>query len=50
MNMSWMFNNCSLLSSLPNISKWNTNNFTYMYENFDNCISLLYIPNLQKNN
>ena len=25
-NMSWMFSDCSSLISLPDISKWNTNN------------------------
>ena len=29
-NMSEMFYNCLSLSSLPNISKWNTNNVNYM--------------------
>jgi len=29
-NMSWMFFECKSLSSLPDISKWNTNNVTDM--------------------
>ena len=29
-NMSYMFVNCSSLLSLPDISKWNTNNVNYM--------------------
>ena len=48
--MREMFNNCSSLSSLPDISKWNTNNVINMNYIFDNCILLLNITNLQKNN
>ena len=44
--MSHMFNNCLSLSSLPDISKWNTYNVNDMRLIFGNCI-LLYIPNLQ---
>ena len=29
-DMSYMFSNCRSLSSLPDISKWNTNNVTDM--------------------
>ena len=47
--MSDMFYNCLLLSSLPDISKWNTNNVNDMIDMFDNCILLLHIPNLQNN-
>ena len=48
--MSEMFSYCSSLSSLPDISKWNTNNVKIMSYMFDNCILILYIPNIQKNN
>ena len=44
-----MFFNCSSLSALPDISKWNTNNVEDMSDMFDNCILLLHIPNLQNN-
>ena len=33
-NMSYMFSECSSLSSLPDISKWNTNNVTSMISMF----------------
>ena len=41
-NMSEMFYNCSSLVSLPDISKWNTANVTYMNYMFSGCISLIY--------
>ena len=34
-----MFYNCSSLSSLPDISKWNTNNLIYSFLMFTKCIS-----------
>ena len=46
--MSGMFDNCSSLSSLPDISKWNTNKVIDMKEMFKNCFSLLFI--YQENN
>ena len=36
-----MFYNCLSLSSLPDISKWNTNNINNMRGMFYNCLSLL---------
>ena len=42
-----MFSHCELLASLPDISKWNTNNVEDITNMFDNCLLLLYIPNLQ---
>ena len=39
-NMSYMFYKCSSLSSLPDISKWNTSNVTDMRGMFSNCSSL----------
>jgi len=39
-DMSHMFNGCSSLLSLPDISKLNTNNFTNMSHMFNGCSSL----------
>ena len=39
-----MFYNCELLSSLPDISKWNTNNVNNMSFMFSNCKPSLNIP------
>ena len=44
--MSHMFSNCESLSSLPDISKWNTNNATDMSDIFSHCISLSYIQDI----
>ena len=35
-----MFADCSSLTSLPDISKWNTSKVKYMSGMFDGCISL----------
>ena len=43
-NMSYMFYKCSSLSSLPDISKWNTNSVTDMKDMFSNCSKSLNIP------
>ena len=43
-----MFNNCSSLLSLPDISKWNTNNVTDMSFMFVNCSSLSSLPDISK--
>ena len=43
-----MFYKCSSLSSLPDLSKWNTNNVTYMSYMFPDCSSLLSLPDLSK--
>ena len=40
--MSYMFDDCSSLSSLFDISKWNTNNVTDMSYMFRNCSLLLF--------
>ena len=40
--------NCSLLQSLPNISKWNTKNINSMNGVFFNCSSLLSLPDISK--
>ena len=39
-NMSGMFNECRALSSLPDISKWNTYNVNYMSYIFKVCSAL----------
>ena len=45
--MSYIFSDCKLLSSLPNISKWNTQNVTDMINMFDGCKLLSSIPNIK---
>ena len=47
-NMSYMFDKCSSLSSLPDISKWNTNNVTNMSNMFYKCSSLSSLPDISK--
>ena len=39
--MSYIFDKCPLLLSLPDIYKWNTNNLTNMSNMHDECLSLL---------
>ena len=41
-----MFDNCSSLSSLPNISNWKTSNVSNMSFMFNECISLLSLPDI----
>ena len=43
MNLSGMFHNCYSLISLPDISKWNTNNVYNMSGMFHNCCSLMFL-------
>ena len=43
-----MFYECSSLSSLPDISKWNTNNVTDMSYIFFWCSSLSSLPDISK--
>ena len=47
-NMSWMFNGCNSLSSLPDISKWNTSNVNDMSWMFYDCNSLSSLPDISK--
>ena len=47
--MSSMFSNCTKLSSLPDISKWNTSNVNDMNKMFYGCKSELNIPSKFKN-
>ena len=44
--MSYMFSNCESLTSLPDISNWNTNNVTNMSYMFSNCYSLKILPDI----
>ena len=43
-----MFNGCSSLSSLHDISKWNTNNVISMYYMLYGCSSLSSLPDISK--
>ena len=47
-DMSYMFDGCSSLSSLRDISKWNTNNITNMSYIFNGCSSLSSLPDISK--
>ena len=47
-NMSQMFYYCESLSSLPDISKWNTSNVNNMSYMFCNCSSLSSLPDISK--
>ena len=47
-NLSGMFYNCKSLMSLPDISKWNTNNINNMSGMFCNCESLISLPDISK--
>ena len=43
-----MFNKCNKLLSLPDISKWKTNNVTDMSRIFSECSSLTELPDISK--
>ena len=45
--MMGMFANCYSLSSLPDISKWNTSKVWNMNGIFYQCTSLSYLPNIE---
>ena len=45
---SYMFYDCSKLSELPDISKWNTSNIENMRYMFHDCSSLLQLPDISK--
>ena len=47
-DMSYMFDGCSSLSNLPDISKWNTNKVTNMNSMFSGCSSLSNLPDISK--
>ena len=44
--MSGIFDGCSSLYCLSDISNWNTNNITNMIYMFFDCSSLSYLPNI----
>ena len=46
--MRCLLDRCSSLSSLPVISKWNTNNVTNMNDLFFGCSSLKSLPDISK--
>ena len=47
-NMSYMFNKCYSLISVPDISEWNITNTIYMNNMFSSCLSLKSIPDISK--
>ena len=47
-DMSYMLYECKQLSSLPDISKWNTNNVTNMSYMFYECKQLSSLPDISK--
>ena len=46
--MSYMFSECEALSSLPDISKWNTSNVNDMSNIFNGCEVLSSLPDISK--
>ena len=46
--MHGLFSYCSSLSSLPDISKWNTNNVNDISDLFSGCSSLSSLPDISK--
>jgi len=46
--MSFMFNGCEQLLSLPDISKWKTNHVTNMNSMFYECTQLSSLPDISK--
>ena len=46
--MNSMFSFCSSLNSLPDISKWDTQNVINMSYMFNNCSSLKSLPDISK--
>jgi len=47
LNISNLFNNCSSLSSLPDISKWDINRPIIMNNIFNGCFSILNVPEMK---
>ena len=47
-NLKFIFCECPSILTLPDISKWNTNNVTDMSGMFYNCSSLLSLPDISK--
>ena len=46
--MSYMFNHCWSLATLPDISKWNINNIKKINNMFSGCKSLKSFPDISK--
>ena len=46
--MSYIFDKCHSLISLPDISKWNTNNVIDMSWIFHGCNSIISLPDISK--
>ena len=46
--MSCMFDDCEKLTSLPDISNWDTSNVTDMSKMFHSCKSLVSLPDISK--
>ena len=47
--MNYMFNECSNLLSLPDISKWNTNNLINMSDMFSGCSKISSLSDISFN-
>lgn len=47
-NLSYMFDDCTLLSSVPDFDKWDMIGVTNLSHMFNNCKSLEYLPNIGK--
>ena len=43
-----LFSYCFSLTSMPDISKWNTKNLNNISVMFQNCLSLSFLPNISK--
>ena len=48
--MNNIFNGCSSLIELPDISKWEVNKVIFMNNMFNGCISLISLPDLSRRN
>ena len=46
--MNYLFNSCTSLLCLPDISKWDTSNLEYIDRMLEDCISLSYLPDISK--
>ena len=46
--MSYLFDGCSSIETLPDISKWNTNNIRDLNAMFRGCSSLKSLPDISK--
>ena len=47
-NISFLFEGCKSLISVPDISDWDTSNITDMSYIFSNCVSLISLPDISK--